>query len=69
MRTFYSRFQQAAEHWPQAVALEMQRRDGLAQVRYGELARMAAAIGGCCGSPAMVPAPASPFSPPIVHAG
>src|SRR5512146_292392 len=46
MRTFYSRFQQAAEHWPQAVALEMQRRDGLAQVRYGELARMAAAIGG-----------------------
>ena len=45
MRTFYSRFLQAAERWPQRVALEMQRRDGLVQVRYGELARMAAAIG------------------------
>ena len=46
MRTFYSRFLQAAELWPQAVALEMQRHDGLVQVRYGELARIAAAIGG-----------------------
>jgi long-chain acyl-CoA synthetase len=46
MRTFYSRFQQAAERWPQAVALEMQRRDRLEQVTYAELQQAAASIAG-----------------------
>ncbi|HEV2115068.1 MAG TPA: AMP-binding protein [Terriglobales bacterium] len=46
MRTFYSRFQQAAERWPQAIALEMQRRDRLEQVTYAELQQAAASIAG-----------------------
>ena len=46
MRTFYNRFQEAAEQWPEAVALEMQRRDRLERVTYAELRRAAAAIGG-----------------------
>ena len=44
MRTFYSRFLAAAERQPQAVALEMQRRERLEQVTYAELRKTAATI-------------------------
>ena len=44
MRTFYSRFLEAAERAPQAVALEMQRRDRLEQVTYSELRQSAATL-------------------------
>ncbi|HJT01890.1 MAG TPA: AMP-binding protein [Terriglobales bacterium] len=46
MRTFYNRFQEAAEQWPDAVALEMQRRDRLEQVTYAELQQATASIAG-----------------------
>lgn len=46
MRTFYSRFLEATERWPQAVALEMQRHDRLEQLRYSELRQASAAIAG-----------------------
>ncbi|HEX6467194.1 MAG TPA: AMP-binding protein, partial [Terriglobales bacterium] len=46
MRTFYNRFQEAAEQWPEAVALEMQRRDRLERVTYTQLRKAAAAIAG-----------------------
>ncbi|HEY6938417.1 MAG TPA: AMP-binding protein [Terriglobales bacterium] len=46
MRTFYNRFQEAAEQWPEAVALEMQRRDRLERVTYAQLRKAAAAIAG-----------------------
>ncbi|HSB76692.1 MAG TPA: AMP-binding protein, partial [Terriglobales bacterium] len=42
--TFYSRFLEAAERAPQAVALEMQRRDRLEQVTYSELRQSAATL-------------------------
>ena len=44
MRTFYKRFQETAERWPEAVALEMQRRDRLEQVTYAELRQTAATL-------------------------
>src|SRR6185437_1718830 len=44
MRTFYSRFLEAAERQPQAIALEMQRRERLEQVTYAELRQTAATI-------------------------
>jgi long-chain acyl-CoA synthetase len=46
MRTFYNRFQEAAEQWPDAVALEMQRCDRLERVTYAELQKATTAIGG-----------------------
>ena len=44
MRTFYSRFLEAAERWPQAAALEMQRRDQVDRVSYGELRQAATTL-------------------------
>lgn len=44
MHTFYSRFLEAAERQPQAIALEMQRRDRLEQVTYAELRQAAATL-------------------------
>jgi long-chain acyl-CoA synthetase len=46
MRTFYNRFQEAVQQWPEAVALEMQRRDRLERITYSELRKAAAAIAG-----------------------
>jgi long-chain acyl-CoA synthetase len=46
MRTFYSRFLEAAERQPRAVALEMQRRDRLEQVTYAELGQAASTLAG-----------------------
>ena len=44
MRTFYSRFLEAAERWPQAAALEMQGRDQVDRVSYGELRQAATTL-------------------------
>src|SRR5579863_5795003 len=55
MRTFYSRFLEAAERQPQAIALEMQRRERLEQVTYAELRQTAATMAAWlrdCGHPA-----------------
>src|SRR3984893_17674138 len=44
MPTFYDRFVECAEHWPQNVAVELQRTDGIESHSYAELRRMAEAI-------------------------
>lgn len=44
MPTFYDRFVECAEHWPQNVAVELQRPDGIESHSYAELRRMAEAL-------------------------
>jgi long-chain acyl-CoA synthetase len=46
MPTFYDRFVECVEHWPQNVALEIQRRDQVESYTYAELRRMAESVGG-----------------------
>src|SRR5207248_7776721 len=45
MPTFYDRFVECAEGWPQNVAVEVQRPDGIESYSYAQLRRMAEAIG------------------------
>ncbi len=45
MPTFYDRFVECAERWPDLVALELQRHDHLESCTYGELRRMAESVG------------------------
>jgi len=45
MSTFYDRFRDCAKHWPNNVALEIQRRDRLESCTYAELRQMAESIG------------------------
>jgi long-chain acyl-CoA synthetase len=45
MPTFYDRFVECAERWPENVAVEVQRPEGLESHTYAELRRMAEAIG------------------------
>src|SRR6266566_8392007 len=45
MPTFYDRFVECAERWPQNVALEIQRRDGTESYTYSEARRMAESVG------------------------
>ena len=45
MPTFYDRFVDCAERWPENVAIEVQRPDGVESHTYAELRRMAEAIG------------------------
>jgi long-chain acyl-CoA synthetase len=45
MPTFYDRFVECAERWPNNVALELQRHDQLESCTYGELRRMAESMG------------------------
>lgn len=45
MPTFYDRFVDCAERWPNNVALELQRRDHLESCTYAELRRMAESVG------------------------
>jgi long-chain acyl-CoA synthetase len=45
MPTFYDRFVDCAERWPNNVALEIQRHDHLESVTYSELHRMAESVG------------------------
>lgn len=45
MPTFYDRFQECAERWPDKVALEIQRRDRMETCTYAELRHMAESIG------------------------
>jgi long-chain acyl-CoA synthetase len=45
MPTFYDRFLECEERWPNNVALELQRRDQLESCTYAELRRMAESIG------------------------
>jgi len=45
MPTFYDRFVECAERWPNLVALELQRHDQLESCTYGELRRMAESVG------------------------
>ncbi|HUK49359.1 MAG TPA: AMP-binding protein [Terriglobales bacterium] len=46
MATFYDRFIQCAERWPQNVAVEVQRPDGQESYTYAELRRMAESVAG-----------------------
>jgi long-chain acyl-CoA synthetase len=45
MPTFYDRFVECAEHWPNGVALEVQRHDQIESCTYAELRRMAESVG------------------------
>ena len=45
MPTFYDRFVECAEHWPQNVALEIQRRDRVESYTYAEVRHMAESVG------------------------
>ena len=45
MPTFYDRFVECVEHWPQNVALEIQRRDQVESYTYAEVRRMAESVG------------------------
>src|SRR5205809_4608929 len=45
MPTFYDRFVQCAERWPENVALELQRNDQLESCTYAEVRRMSESIG------------------------
>lgn len=45
MPTFYDRFVECAQRWPDLVALEVQRKDHLERCTYAELRRMAESIG------------------------
>jgi len=45
MPTFYDRFVECAERWPQNLAVEVQRPDGIESYSYAQLRRMAEAIG------------------------
>ncbi|HSY65705.1 MAG TPA: AMP-binding protein [Terriglobales bacterium] len=45
METFYQLFRKCAERWPDNVALEIQRRDGVESNTYDELRRMAESLG------------------------
>jgi long-chain acyl-CoA synthetase len=44
MPTFYDRFVECAQRWPQNVAVEVQRTDGIESYSYAELRRMAESI-------------------------
>src|SRR2546425_9398899 len=45
MPTFYARFCECAERWPENVALEIQRRDRVESYTYAEVRRMAESVG------------------------
>src|SRR4029077_17689908 len=45
MPTFYDRFVECAERWPDNVALEIQRHDHIESCTYAELRRMAESVG------------------------
>lgn len=45
MPTFYDRFVECVEHWPQNVALEIQRRERVESCTYAELRHMAESVG------------------------
>jgi len=45
MPTFYDRFVECAERWPNNVALELQRHDQIESCTYGEVRRMAESVG------------------------
>ncbi len=45
MPTFYDRFVECSERWPNNVALELQRHDQIESCTYGELRRMAESVG------------------------
>src|ERR1700737_2835707 len=45
MATFYDRFVECAEHWPQNVALEIQRRERVESYTYAEVRRMVESVG------------------------
>jgi long-chain acyl-CoA synthetase len=45
MPTFYDRFVECSERWPNNVALEIQRHDHVESCTYGELRRMAESVG------------------------
>jgi long-chain acyl-CoA synthetase len=45
MPTFYDRFVECSERWPNNVALELQRNDGVESCTYAELRRMAESVG------------------------
>ena len=55
MSTFYDRFVECAERWPQHIALEIQRRDGTESCTYSEARRMAESVGRWLGENGVQP--------------
>ena len=55
MTTFYDRFVECSEKWPNHVAVEVQRPDSLESYTYTELRRMAESLGGWLRANAMPP--------------
>src|SRR5207248_3717584 len=55
MPTFYDRFVECAERWPQHIALEIQRRDGTESCTYSEARRMAESVGRWLGENGVQP--------------
>ncbi len=49
MPTFYDRFVECVEHWPQNIALEIQRRERVESCTYAELRHMAESVGSWLG--------------------
>lgn len=45
MSTFYDRFRECAQRWPENVALEIQRRDRVESYTYGQVQRIAESLG------------------------
>ena len=56
MPTFYDRFVECVEHWPQNVALEIQRHDKVESYTYAEMRRMAESIGAWLAKSGLQPA-------------
>ena len=56
MPTFYDRFVECVEHWPENVALEIQRRDKVESYTYAEVRRMAESIGAWLAKSGLQPA-------------
>jgi len=55
MPTFYDRFVECVEHWPENVALEIQRHDKVESYTYAEVRRMAESIGAWLAKSALQP--------------
>jgi long-chain acyl-CoA synthetase len=55
MPTFYDRFVECAGRWPQNVAVEVQRTDGIESYTYAELRRMADSFGSWLGARGIQP--------------
>ncbi len=69
MSTFYDRFRECSQRWPDNVALEIQRRDQVEGYTYAELRQMAESIGHWLPDENFRWVPAWRYSPTIIPAG